>query len=82
MMMVFASTPVRQSPATNRRSRVDWVDRLRIWLTVLVVAHHTAYTYATISAWYVAEPGQDPSATALTVFLIVNQTYFMGMCPP
>lgn len=66
-------------PERATTSRVAWVDRLRIWLTVLVVAHHAADTYATISGWYVPEPGNDAGAMALTVFIIVNQTYFMGM---
>lgn len=60
-------------------SRVAWIDRLRIWLTVLVVAHHAADTYATISGWYLPESGTDPSAMALTVFMVVDQTYFMGL---
>jgi hypothetical protein len=44
-----------------------------------VIAHHAADTYATISDWYVPEPGRDSSAMALTVFMTVNQTYFMGL---
>lgn len=76
--MVIA--PTRVHPQRSEvRSRVAWADRLRIWLTVLVVAHHAADTYATISGWYVPEPGKDAGAMALTVFIIVNQAYFMGV---
>ncbi|GAA5188124.1 acyltransferase [Rugosimonospora acidiphila] len=74
----LAAPLVRPTPKRTG-SRVDWIDRLRIWLTVLVVAHHAADTYATISDWYVPEPGRDASAFGLTVFLTVNQTYFMGL---
>jgi glucans biosynthesis protein C len=66
-------------PEAARSSRVAWIDRLRIGLTLLVVAHHAADTYATISDWYVQQPGQDAGAFGLTVFIVVNQAWFMGV---
>jgi glucan biosynthesis protein C len=66
-------------PEVARRSRVAWVDRIRIALTALVVAHHAADTYAAVSGWYLPESGTDPSALGLTVFMVVNQTWFMGL---
>jgi glucan biosynthesis protein C len=74
--MAVAAAPTHP-PET--RSRVVWVDRLRIALTLLVLAHHAADTYATISDWYVPEPGHDPSAFGLTVFIVVDQAWFMGL---
>lgn len=66
--------PAAQSSAT----RIEWIDRLRIWLTILVVAHHSADTYSSLGDWYVAFGGKDASATGLTLFMIANQLYFMG----
>lgn len=59
-------------------ARIDWIDRLRIWLTILVVAHHSADTYSSLGDWYVVFGGKDASATLLTLFMLVNQLYFMG----
>jgi peptidoglycan/LPS O-acetylase OafA/YrhL len=70
-----ATTTTTAAPA---RTRLDWVDRLRVWLTILVIAHHCAATYASIPAWYVALGGRDASAGALTAFMVLNQLYFMG----
>lgn len=58
--------------------RMVWVDRLRVWLTILVVAHHCALTYSVIPLWFWSQPQTDPSAGALTAFVMVNQVYFMG----
>ncbi|NNC10328.1 acyltransferase family protein [Planctomonas sp. JC2975] len=59
--------------------RIVWMDRLRFALTVLVVAHHSADTYSTIADWYVDFGGRDPSATALSVVMLINQLFFMGV---
>ncbi|MFS0910809.1 acyltransferase [Microbacterium sp. 179-I 3D2 NHS] len=64
--------------ATAPPTRMAWVDRLRVVLTFLVVAHHCAITYSTIPLWYWAETGDDSSASLLTVFVVVNQLWFMG----
>lgn len=67
--------------ATDRpvRPRLFYVDHLRVVLTVLVVLHHAAITYGNIPVWYLAEPAQDPSGAALDLFVLLNQTFFMGM---
>ena len=68
-----------ERPAQQVRPRMDWVDRLRVWLTILVVAHHCAATYASIQVWYVnLGTAKDPWSTALTMFLVTNQLWFMG----
>ena len=40
--------------------------------------HHAAVTYSHIPLWYYYEAPHDGSATALDVFLALNQAYFMG----
>lgn len=61
-------------------SRTDFIDRLRVVLTVLVVLHHTAITYGGEGGWFYREPGHDGlGAIVLTLFCAVNQAFFMGM---
>ncbi|MFI1733711.1 hypothetical protein ACH40E_31750 [Streptomyces acidicola] len=44
-----------QAPTRSARStrRLDWLDNLRIALTVLVVIHHAAQPYGPADWWYV-----------------------------
>ncbi len=60
-------------------TRLYYIDKLRVALTVLVVAHHCAVTYSLLPAWFYLEPADDPTAAGLTAFVIVNQTWFMGL---
>ena len=60
------------------RTRLSYLDNLRVVLTALVVLHHAAVTYSHIPLWYYYEAPHDDSATALDVFLALNQAYFMG----
>jgi len=60
------------------RTRLSYLDNLRVVLTALVVLHHAAVTYSHIPLWYYYEAPHDGSATALDVFLALNQAYFMG----
>jgi len=60
------------------RTRLYYLDNLRVVLTALVVLHHAAVTYSHIPLWYYYEAPHDESATALDVFLALNQAYFMG----
>ncbi|MFW6641912.1 acyltransferase family protein [Nocardiopsis algeriensis] len=73
--------PSDDSPGTAPppRVRLHYVDNLRVALTVLVVLHHAAVTYSHIPVWYYLETPQDASAGLLDVFVILNQTYFMGL---
>ena len=60
------------------RTRLNYLDNLRVVLTALVVLHHAAVTYSHIPLWYYYEAPHDGSATALDVFLALNQACFMG----
>lgn len=72
---VGASNPVR----SDSKPRLHWIDNVRIALTVLVLAHHCAVTYGNIPLWFYHEPPRDPSGGALDAFVIVNQSYIMGL---
>ncbi|PDP88103.1 acyltransferase [Glycomyces fuscus] len=71
--------PPGPDTAPPPRRRLHHVDNLRVALTVLVVLHHAAVTYGNIPVWYYAEPAQDPSGGLLDLFVVINQTYFMGL---
>ncbi|MGW2095540.1 acyltransferase family protein [Promicromonospora sukumoe] len=59
-------------------ARLGYVDNLRILLTVLVLAHHSALTYGALPMWYWAEPSESLSGLALMAFVVANQLWFMG----
>ena len=74
------ATPPRAGVATPARTRLLYIDNLRILLTVLVILHHLAISYGGPGAFYYVEQGplSDPSAILLTLFLAINQSFFMG----
>ena len=61
--------------------RSHFIDHLRVLLTGLVIAHHTAITYGASGGWFFREdlPRGSISSQLLTMFCAVNQAYFMGM---
>jgi len=63
------------------RPRTDFIDRLRVVLTALVIVHHAAITYGGSGGWFYREVTDDglPSSMALTLLTAVNQAFFMGM---
>ena len=72
-----AAAPDAARPSS--RPRLHWIDTVRIALTVLVLAHHCAVTYGNIPVWFYNEPPHDPSASALDILVVINQSYFMGL---
>ena len=60
--------------------RMFFVDNLRVFLTILVVLHHLAITYGADGSWFYRErPTTELAGILLTLFLILNQFYFMGL---
>ena len=66
--------------AAEKRSRLFFVDHLRVALAILVVLHHVAMVYgASIPFYYMEPPLTDPLAyVVLLVFALLNQAWFMG----
>lgn len=60
------------------RTRLGYIDNLRILLAVLVLAHHAALTYGPLPAWYWTEPSTSPSGMALLAFVVITQCFRMG----
>ncbi|TJY41351.1 acyltransferase [Cohnella pontilimi] len=60
--------------------RLNYLDRLKVYMTVLVILHHTAITYGGAGGWYYYEHQDNVVVnTLLTLFTAVNQSYFMGL---
>jgi hypothetical protein len=67
------------SEETVKRSRLFFVDNLRVFLTVLVILHHLAIVYGASGGFAYVEPGADELTTILlTLFAAINAPYFMG----
>jgi glucan biosynthesis protein C len=61
----------------SEKSRLFYVDHLRVFLTILVIAHHVGQAYGpTGGAWPVQEPVR---ATLLGAFFTVNRSFFMSL---
>jgi surface polysaccharide O-acyltransferase-like enzyme len=73
-MSVPASTIPDQT-----KSKIVYIDHLKVALTALVVLHHACVTYGAPGGWYYSEKTTLPGALiAMTVFVATNQAYFMG----
>jgi peptidoglycan/LPS O-acetylase OafA/YrhL len=73
------TTSGQAEAVASPRTRLQYLDNLRVLLTVLVVLHHAALTYGNIPLWYYSEPAQDASGGLLDVLVMLNQTFFMGL---
>lgn len=79
------STPVPASvvPAGSvpaSAGRRQYLDVVKLLLTVLVVGVHAAITYGAAGSWFFDDPVQDfPTSAALTFFNIYCQSFFMGL---
>lgn len=64
---------------TSVTQRLWFVDNLRVLLIALVIVHHLACIYSGLDAWYYTEqPTSGITGLILTVFVMVNQSWFMG----
>ncbi|NOT77310.1 MAG: acyltransferase family protein [Cyclobacteriaceae bacterium] len=62
------------------KERENYIDNLRVFMTFLVILHHTAITYGAPGGWYYNEKADGlASGLLLTVFVSTNQSFFMGM---
>ena len=78
--LTAAAQPVAPTTAEKaRRSRLRFVDNLRVALICLVVLHHIVVTYSGLPLWYYIEkPTSAAIGLGLTIFLLVDQAWFMG----
>ncbi|CAG7614868.1 acyltransferase family protein [Paenibacillus allorhizosphaerae] len=60
--------------------RLMYLDRLKVFMTVLVVLHHTAIVYGGSGSWpYYEHQDSTLANVLLTMFTAVNQSFFMGL---
>lgn len=72
-----SATPAHVKPLTQ--VRLAFVDNIRVLLVILVILHHLAITYGGAGGWYYHEGQADTiTTTVLTLFVAVNQSFFMG----
>jgi glucans biosynthesis protein C len=72
-------TTTHTEPVVRAAPRLHHLDNLRVALTVLVVLHHVAVGYSHIPEWYYHQTPHDPTASVLDGFIVLNQTFFMGL---
>lgn len=69
----------RTTEPKQSAQRIVFIDNLRVFLTMLVVAHHSIITYAGVGGWYYREGRQDELTTIFgAMFTGVNQAFFMA----
>ncbi|MBU2512011.1 acyltransferase family protein [bacterium] len=62
------------------KKRLFYIDNIRIFLTILVVLHHTAIGYGGSGDWIIIErPTDSISPVFLTLFNALNQSFFMSL---
>jgi surface polysaccharide O-acyltransferase-like enzyme len=68
-----------EQKSAKPRTRLFYLDNLRIYLTVLVILHHAALAYGGSGNWAVQDPAVDEiSPNLLQFFNGLNQSYFMS----
>lgn len=73
--------PFHSDSESKGRSRLLYVDNLRVLLTILVILHHLAIGYGAEGGWAYKEGGPRSvvSTVLMTWFVAVNQSFFMGL---
>ena len=73
---------IKVTTPTDKKSRIFYIDNLRIYLTILVILHHIAMAYGGSGGWFVNESDfYSIDETTQIVFLLfnaINQSYFMA----
>lgn len=73
------STEPLTHPNVKLERRIDYVDRLKVLMIVLVILHHTFITYGAPGGWYYTQKTMQQAALIpMTLFVAVNQSFFMG----
>ncbi|MGN6214054.1 acyltransferase family protein, partial [Parafilimonas sp.] len=66
---------MKGSPST----KINYINNLRVLLTVLVILHHTCITYGAPGGWYFYDKTTNEMAQIfMTWFVATNQSFFMG----
>ncbi|NVM36298.1 MAG: acyltransferase family protein [Candidatus Lokiarchaeota archaeon] len=64
---------------TTLQTRLFYLDKLRILLTILVILQHVTIAYGGSGGWAIKEGASDPiSPIIFTLFNAINQSFFMS----
>jgi surface polysaccharide O-acyltransferase-like enzyme len=75
-----AVAPTPSAIVEKPKNKIVYIDRLKVILTALVVLHHSFITYGAPGGWYYLQKSTLTAAlTPMTLFVSVNQSFFMGM---
>src|SRR5512136_521938 len=78
-----ASRPAVTAEAVQMKAatRLLFVDNIRVFLTILVILHHTMIIYAGTGSWGLYMEGRQDTLTSVigSWFTAVNQAYFMSL---
>ena len=67
-------------PAAAARSRMAYIDTLRVVLTIIVIMVHAAVTYGSVGDWFYKDPvSNDLTGAVLSLFVVYSQAFFMGL---
>src|SRR5690349_12869922 len=60
-------------------AKINYINNLRVLLTILVILHHTSITYGAPGGWYFYDiTANETALIIMTLFVAVNQSIFMG----
>jgi surface polysaccharide O-acyltransferase-like enzyme len=66
--------------AATQSTKINYIDNLRVLLTILVILHHTCITYGAPGGWYFYDKTSNETALIpMTWFVATNQSFFMGL---
>jgi peptidoglycan/LPS O-acetylase OafA/YrhL len=61
------------------KAKINYIDHLKVVLTMLVILHHTFIAYGAPGGWYYSQKTTIAGAIVpMTAFVSVNQAFFMG----
>lgn len=74
------ATPAAADVQARTSGRLLFVDNIRVFLTIMVLLHHTMIIYAGTGSWLYNEGREDLITLGIgSWFCTINQTYFMGL---
>jgi len=63
------------------QGRLVYLDNLKVFLTALVISHHSAIAFGASGGWYyvIPPPPDSLAPIPMTMFAGINQAFFMGL---
>ena len=73
------TTTQTQPALIQPKAKINFIDHLKVVITMLVILHHTFIAYGAPGGWYYSQKTMLTGALIpMTVFVSVNQSFFMG----